>query len=381
MGLIPVSAIFYGYSNLTTIISSPIAMMICEFSIFYSIISIPFLFIPIPGIFIIFKPLQFSLDFLIYSARLFSNYSFYISNLFIYKLIIIISILIFIYITQKYFNKLVVIILIFSIISIFYYNNKKNIIVSFIDIGQGDSILFETEKNFFIDVGDNLNGSFDRAIKPYLLRNNIKIDSVIITHIDNDHSGNCENINLFLRNIKFYFPITLKNSKKFKKFVERKKLSENRIFFLKKGDNLKFGSVKLEVLWPEIESEKSKNDDNYNSLVILAQTPIGKILLTGDIPKSVERKIMKSIKGEVKILKVSHHGSKTATSLSFLKKIKPKFSIISAGFMNKHKHPNREVIYNLSKSGTTIMDTISYGMIQFIKKEGEKFWIKTSRVK
>ena len=47
--------------------------------------------------------------------------------------------------------------------------------------------------------------------------------------------------------------------------------------------------------------------------------------------------------------------------------------------MNRHKHPNSEVIYNLSKSETTIIDTISSGMIQFIKKEGGKLKIKTSR--
>ena len=63
------------------------------------------------------------------------------------------------------------------------------------------------------------------------------------------------------------------------------------------------------------------------------------------------------------VLKVGHHGSKTSSSIEFIDKINPKYSIISVGKNNRYGHPNKEVLNNLENS--KIYRTDQDGSIMF----------------
>lgn len=64
----------------------------------------------------------------------------------------------------------------------------------------------------------------------------------------------------------------------------------------------------------------------------------------------------------IEFLKIGHHGSKTSSSEYFVKKVKPKYSVISVGLNNKYNHPSKETIKNLSDS--TIYRTDYDGTIE-----------------
>lgn len=64
----------------------------------------------------------------------------------------------------------------------------------------------------------------------------------------------------------------------------------------------------------------------------------------------------------IEFLKIGHHGSKTSSSEYFVKKVKPKYSVISVGLNNKYNHPSKETINNLSDS--TIYRTDYDGTIE-----------------
>lgn len=69
---------------------------------------------------------------------------------------------------------------------------------------------------------------------------------------------------------------------------------------------------------------------------------------------------------QVDFLKVAHHGSNTSSSLSFLKKIRPKYSLISVG-ENNYGHPSLEVLKNLQKyTRSKIFVTREDGSIKFL---------------
>jgi competence protein ComEC len=63
------------------------------------------------------------------------------------------------------------------------------------------------------------------------------------------------------------------------------------------------------------------------------------------------------------VLKVGHHGSKSSTSDLFLDLVKPKIGIISAGLMNKFKHPSKSVINKLNERNIVIRRTDHEGAI------------------
>lgn len=80
--------------------------------------------------------------------------------------------------------------------------------------------------------------------------------------------------------------------------------------------------------------------------------------MTGDAEKEVEKKILQT--GEdlnATILKVGHHGSKSATTNEFINAIKPKYALVSCGLNNIYNHPNQEVIEKLNKQNVKIYRT------------------------
>jgi beta-lactamase superfamily II metal-dependent hydrolase len=64
----------------------------------------------------------------------------------------------------------------------------------------------------------------------------------------------------------------------------------------------------------------------------------------GDAPKAVEESLLARYGNKLKstVLKVGHHGSKTASGKAFLKTVSPRYAIICAGL--RHHLPNTAII-------------------------------------
>ena len=69
------------------------------------------------------------------------------------------------------------------------------------------------------------------------------------------------------------------------------------------------------------------------------------------------------------MLKVGHHGSKTSSTLKFLKKVNPKISVISVGKGNSYGHPAKTTIDNLLSLGSIVYRTDTTGDI-IIESDG-----------
>lgn len=146
------------------------------------------------------------------------------------------------------------------------------------------------------------------------------------------------------------------------------------------------------ALWPEKETKEKKininkdkkikrktNERNNNSLVLKFNIYNTNILFTGDIEKEAEESLVNKYKNvlEFDILMVPHHGSKTSSTHSFLKKVKPKFSVISCGKDNIFKHPNDEVLKRYEKINSKIYRTDENGLISFKIFKNKKLKIAT----
>ena len=85
----------------------------------------------------------------------------------------------------------------------------------------------------------------------------------------------------------------------------------------------------------------------------------------GDASEKSEKEIMKDYDiGQVDVLKAGHHGSKTSSSEEFIKEIKPKLVLISAGKDNKFNHPNKETLDTLEKYKIKYLITFKEGSIK-----------------
>jgi len=236
----------------------------------------------------------------------------------------------------------------------------------------GDSVLITTKtgKTVLIDGGEENN-----ILLPYLLDRRINnINYVIISHFDSDHYAGIIPI---LGRIKVENIIISKQSEQnsdFEEFIKLAKKYKIKITIVSAKDKIEVDKdTNINILWPTEASLKNM-DLNDNSIVAKINYKGVSILSTGDISKTVEnflREMYSEETLEADILKVAHHGSKTSSSLEFLKMVKPKIALIGVGQNNKFGHPNEEVIEILEKLGTKIYRTDENGEISIeINKKG-----------
>lgn len=234
--------------------------------------------------------------------------------------------------------------------------------VSFIDVGQGDSIFIELpdKTNMLIDAGE---AKSSNKIIDYI--DNLGYDSldyVIGTHPHSDHIGGLSRVIDSFNIGSIYMPKVVATSKTYENLLETIK---NKSLSIKKGfagvvveetDNLK-----IEMLAPNSEEYSSYN--NY-SIVLKITYGDTSFLFMGDAETLSEKEIKGNLKADV--LKVGHHGSNTSSSSSFLEKVKPKYAVISVGEDNKYKHPSDEVLTRLNKYTNIIYRTDLNGTIKMI---------------
>ncbi|HUT96337.1 MAG TPA: MBL fold metallo-hydrolase, partial [Candidatus Paceibacterota bacterium] len=93
---------------------------------------------------------------------------------------------------------------------------------------------------------------------------------------------------------------------------------------------------------------KELSDSNNYSIVSKLVYKNFDALFTGDIEKSVEKKLIQSrIDLKSDILKIAHHGSKTSSSEEFLNAVNAIMAIIQMGRDNQYGHPHQEVLERL----------------------------------
>ena len=293
---------------------------------------------------------------------------------------------------------------------IFYFlkqeNKNQKLKVIFFDVGQGDSIFlnYKNQNTFLIDAGNN-NISFQKLSKNI----NQDLDHAILTHPDSDHITGFVNIfkkfrvknilvngdenknNDLLEEIKKQIENEIQNQDSQKRIAN----CGDKIIF---DDNLekeivnKNDELIFYILNP-IKNDLVINESNDNSIIIFLVYKNFSFLFLGDASADIEKKIFFNIekcfdeddknllKEKIKnitILKVSHHGSKTGSNEEFLKKIHPKYSIISAGKNNRFGHPHKEVLERLKRYTENILSTAESGDITF-EIDGENLSVKKEK--
>ena len=263
---------------------------------------------------------------------------------------------------------LIVIVIIFSLIKI---NIGKDLEISVIDVGHGDSILIETPcgKNILVDTGDyytrgdTVYDSGERTVAPYLLDKGIKIvDLLILTHFDSDHIGGYKSIVDVIDVKTLGISVNSTKKEKYKEIIDIAKKKNTKVKSVERGDTYTFGDVVIKILLPQ-KADKIENENN-DSIVFLIEYENKKALFMGDLEKEGEEVLMSLEKDlEVDILKVGHHGSITSSSEEFIERTSPKIALISVG--NRFSSvPGKEVLKRFSSIYTKVYRTDKNGEIK-----------------
>jgi len=284
---------------------------------------------------------------------------------------------------------------------------------AFLDVDQGDGIVLRERGGAVILVDGGSTGVQkvgEKRIIPYLKAQGIRvIDCAFVSHTDSDHvSGLLEILETmpvytkYRESVPGYagtpvvkrlvlpvwsenkedateYPMAENMDKQYSKLLRLARIKNVEVYYMEAGDRMTVGDeLKLFCLAPE--AGITYENKNAASMVLLASYGEFDMLLTGDMEKEGELRLlecMSAVSGEgisVEVLKVSHHGSRTASSEKFVTALRPRISVISCGKNNRYGHPHGETLETLYGANSGVYRTDESGCVTV--KVGKKIVVE-----
>lgn len=232
--------------------------------------------------------------------------------------------------------------------------------VTVLDVGQGLAVVVRTQAhNLLYDTGPSYSSQSDsgsRVIVPYLRAAGIRyLDSLLISHDDNDHSGGAASIleQVPVRQMLSSLP------------EDSALIATHANSRCHAGQSWQWDGVVFEIIFPDSDSyQKTRIKDNDRSCVLRITSQFGRLLIPGDIERGAENALIRSeysLKSDVLI--APHHGSKTSSTWAFLQEVAPAAAVLTSGYLNRFRHPHPTVIQRYEDLGSKIYRSDQDGAI------------------
>lgn len=274
-------------------------------------------------------------------------------------------------------------------VTIFALRMRAGHTVTFLDVGQGDSIVVELSSGevYLFDCGSSSRKKTgEYVLMPYLKYRGIhSIDAVFVSHPDEDHCNGIEELFALGEEegitvgqlVLPWLADTMREelTSLIQEAGEAAQKEPVRISYIKAGDFFATEDASFLCLHPpEAYGGGSTNAcsqcfyiELYGSKGSAGQGNTVSLLLTGDVEGEGEALLLQELKnrsiGNVTVLKVAHHGSKNATCKKILEQLKPGAAVISCGKNNSYGHPHTETLERLNEVNSKVMVTKEHGAI------------------
>ncbi len=251
--------------------------------------------------------------------------------------------------------------------------------VTFLDVGQGESILIEGPEGHRILVdggpsGEAITAALGRQLPFYDRR----LDLVLLTHPQLDHMGGLPAVveeYSVARVLSSPIEVDTAAYRAWSQAVSDNGIPE---LAVRRGQTIDLGDgAHLAVLSAGQEQTADADDLNDSSVVLRLTMGHVAFLLTGDITEDGETSLISTGTDlDATVLKVAHHGSNTSTSPAFIRRTTPLIDVISVGANNRFGHPTSDTLDRLA--GDLILRTDQQGDIT-LSTDGHHLWLQTQR--
>jgi len=242
------------------------------------------------------------------------------------------------------------------------------------NVGQGDAYLITRGfTQILVDGGKDKQvlDCLDKFI-PYWDR---QIEFVIASHDDNDHIGGLAQVMYRYHVANLVWNGKDSNSKTWQNIqkLAKSQSTKQRVAY---EQNLLINQIKLDFLWPQSKPSFT-DEDNLSSVVTKISYHDFSIMFTGDIDTLTEEKVISgSVALDSSVLKVSHHGSRFATSDKWLKAVNPQIAFIGVG-SNSYGHPNLDVLTRIKNNNIILFRTDNDGTVEIVS-DGRAWQVASS---
>jgi len=243
---------------------------------------------------------------------------------------------------------------------------ENEILVSFIDVGQGESILIRSRNNaVLIDGGEHRERN---AVLGYLRNAGVRrLCYVVATHPHSDHIGGLITVLGRLEIGNVVMPDVINDTPTFDRFLEVIENNNIPVIFPLPGDRLQAGIIDLLIIAPPNPHPGPARNPNNGSIVLRLEHGQNSFMFTGDAERELENWMVSSdIDLSANVLNLGHHGSRTSTTEAFLDAVNPRVAVISVGANNTYNHPHPEVMERLNARNVNIYRTDQLGTIRMI---------------
>ena len=234
------------------------------------------------------------------------------------------------------------------------------------DVGQGDALVLATRDPgwaVLVDAGpddDTVDGCLDRlGVRGLAL--------VVLSHLHADHIGGLAGA-LRGRAVAGIAVGPVGEPRwALRAVAEQAGAARAPLLSLHAGQRLRWNGLVVEVIGPAHPAAWLDPDDgtavNDSSLVLRADTPAGRVLLTGDVELAAQTDLLHAgadLRADV--LKLPHHGSRY-TAQTFLAAVRPRAVLVSVGAGNRYRHPDPGLLGRLEAVGAVVRRTDQAGDI------------------
>ncbi|MBR3974198.1 MAG: MBL fold metallo-hydrolase [Oscillospiraceae bacterium] len=234
--------------------------------------------------------------------------------------------------------------------------------VHYIDVGQADCALIETDGKFvLIDGGNREDG---QMVVSYLQQQGVEeLEAVICSHAHEDHVGGLPSVLAVFPTKAVYAPTRTYSSDIFDDFLHYTDQQGLEMTIPAPGDEFIVGQTRFTILGPT----RSYAETNDTSIIVLAEHTETRFLFTGDMETAAENDMLDYWDGRfdwnVDVLKVGHHGSDTSSGYRFVYETDPEYAIISVGEDNSYGHPHESVTSRYADAGIPMFRTDILGTV------------------
>ena len=250
---------------------------------------------------------------------------------------------------------------------------QKGIRITVLPVGQGDATVFEfpSGETILVDGGGNFNSDYDpgkEIIIPFLKRRRInQLEAIVLSHPDSDHLlGLFSVINAISIKELWYQPLPNEHVllSKLLELAESKKI--NSIPAHKLVNNKLFGAAKIQIFPSKPKSTKisKKIEINNFSLALKVSFGLDSALWPGDLEVDGENYLVNNYKNlSTTVVKAAHHGSKSSSTLAFVKQTHPKHVIFCTKEDNMWHFPHSQIVKRWHDVGAQTWNTGTQGEI------------------